>query len=83
MYVSVLCSRSLLFLRSTCNSLQLLIPHAQCILPPSLLPLGDHKAVLYVCESVSVPQISSFVDHILFNHASVIGHLVHFYFLAM
>ena len=37
-----------------CNSLHLLIPNSQSEpTPPHLLPLGNHKSLLYVCESVS------------------------------
>ena len=45
-------SRTLLFIHSICNSLQLLIPNSQSIHPPSLLPLGNRKSVIYVCEPV-------------------------------
>ena len=40
----------LLFIHPTCDSLYLLIPHSHFI--PSSLPFGNHKSVLYVCESV-------------------------------
>ena len=36
------------------NSLHLLIPNSQSIPPPPLLPLGTHKSVLYVCESLNM-----------------------------
>ena len=59
------CSRAttLLFIHSLYNSLHLLIPNAQSILLPLLLPLGDKKPVLYVCESFSV----SFVSYLRFH----------------
>ena len=47
-------SRTLLFIHSLCNSLHLLIPNSQSTPLPPPLPLGNHKSVLYVCESVSV-----------------------------
>ena len=53
-YSSLLYSRSLLFIHPIYNNLHLLIPNSQSILPPLPLPLGNHKSVLYVCESVSV-----------------------------
>ena len=45
----MLYSRTLLFIRSIYNSLCLLTPNSQSIPAP---PLGNHKSVLYVCESV-------------------------------
>ena len=36
------------------NSLHLLISNSQSLPPPPLTPLGNHRYVLYVCESVSV-----------------------------
>ena len=50
---SVLYTRTLLFIHSIYNSLNLLIPKSQSFTPPSL-PLGNQKSVLYVCETVSV-----------------------------
>ena len=58
---SVLYSRTLLFIHSIYNSLHLLISNSQPILFPPRLLLGNHKSVLYVCESASDSQISSFV----------------------
>ena len=52
--VPVLYIRTLLFVHSTCNSLHLLIPNSQSIHFPPLLPLGNHKSLLYVCEPLSV-----------------------------
>ena len=37
-----------------CNSLHLLNPNSQSLPSPAPLPLGNHKSVFYVCESVSV-----------------------------
>ena len=48
----VLYSGTLLFIHALYNSLHLLIPNSQFIPPPSSLPLGNHKSVLYVRESV-------------------------------
>ena len=50
----VLYSRTLSFILSIYNSLHLLIPNSQSVPPPPFFPLGNHKSVLYVCESVSV-----------------------------
>ena len=47
---------ALLFTHSICNGLHLLIPDAQSIPPLPLLPLGNHRPVLCVCESVSVSR---------------------------
>ena len=38
----------------------LLIPNSKFI-PPPHFPFGNHQFVLYVCESISVLQINSFV----------------------
>ena len=52
-YFPVLYSRTSLFIHSLySNSLHLLIPNSQSIPLPLLLSLGNHKSVLYVCESV-------------------------------
>ena len=59
MQFPVLYSGTLLFIRSIYNSLHLLIPISQSILLLLSLPLGNHRSVLYVCEFVSVSQISS------------------------
>ena len=59
----VLYSGNLLFISSVCISLHMPIPNSQSI-PCSTHPLphlGNHKSVLYVHESVSISQISSFV----------------------
>ena len=45
--------KTLFFIQSLYSSLYLLIPNSQSI-PPPPHPLGNHKSVLYVCESVSV-----------------------------
>ena len=46
-------SRTLLFIHPVYNSLHLLISNSQSV--PSLpYTSGNHKSVLYVCESVSV-----------------------------
>ena len=46
-YFLVLYIRTLLFIHSKCNSLHLPTPNSK-------LPFGNHKSVLYVCESVSI-----------------------------
>ena len=43
-----------LFIHPMYTSLHMLIPNSQSYPPPPLLPLGNPKSVLYVCESVSV-----------------------------
>ena len=52
---SVLCSRTSLWLTSA-------HPKLPALLSSDPLPLGNHEPVLYVCESVSVSQISSFAS---------------------
>ena len=48
-------TRFLLFIHSMCNSLHLFVPNSQSIPPPApSLPLGNHKPVLYVCESANL-----------------------------
>ena len=49
----VLYSRTLLFIPLIDDNLCFLIPVSHFILPQTF-PLGKHKSVLYVCESVSV-----------------------------
>ena len=51
-------SRTLLFICSLDKSFHIIIPNSQSIPLPS--PLGNYKSVLYVCESVSALQRSSF-----------------------
>ena len=51
----MLYSRTLLFIHSLYNSLHLLTPNSQSIPSPSPSPLGNHKSVLYVCESMKAP----------------------------
>ena len=51
---SVLYSWTLVFIHSIYNSLHLLIPNFHSIPPLPLLPLGNHKPVFYVYESVSL-----------------------------
>ena len=53
----VLYSRTSLPIHSECHSLHLLTPNSPIHPTPSPLPLGNHKSVLYVCESVSVSYI--------------------------
>ena len=50
-------SRASLLLHSKCNSLHLPTPSSQSI------PLGNHKSVLHVCESVSVLWLGSSVPY--------------------
>ena len=57
----MLCSRTF-FIHFTYNSLHQLTQTPNPSLPHPL-PLGNHKSVLYVCESVSVSWISSFVSY--------------------
>ena len=69
--VPVLYSRTLFFIHSKCKSLHskckgLLIPNSQGI-PPHPPPLGNHKYILYVCESVSILYIGSFVPYFRFH----------------
>ena len=52
--VPVLYNRTLLFIHPIYNSLHLLILNFHSIPPPNPLPLGDHKSVIYACESVPV-----------------------------
>ena len=66
-YFPVLYSRTLLFIHPIYNSLQLLTANSHYIPPPLRLPLGNHTSVLYVCESVSVLWISSFVSYFKFH----------------
>ena len=52
-YFPALYSRTSLFIHSQYNSLHLLIPSSPSLpLPP--LPLGNHKSIIHVYESVSV-----------------------------
>ena len=57
-------SGNLLFIHPTCNSFHLLILNSQ---PLPLLRLGSHKSVFYICESVFVSQICSFVFYFRFH----------------
>ena len=72
MQFPVLYSRTLLFIHSTCNSLHLPTPNFQSIPLPPPLPLGNHKSVLYICQSVSVSQVCSYVLYFRF-HTQVIS----------
>ena len=56
-YSSLCYTVGTLFIHSIYNSLHLLNPNSQSILPSPLLPLGNHKSILYVCESVSVDPL--------------------------
>ena len=49
-----LCSRTLLYIHPICSSLHLLIPNSQFLPSPPPLPLGNHKSVLYIFESVFI-----------------------------
>ena len=60
-------SRILLFIHSRCNSLHLLTTKSQSIPLPHPLPLGNHKSDVYVCESVTLLQIGSFVPYFRFH----------------
>ena len=64
MWLPVLHSRTLLFIHPTYNSLHLLISNSQSVPPLSSLSFGNHKSILYVCESLSVSLISSFVSYL-------------------
>ena len=59
--IPLLYSRALLFIHSIYNSLQLLTPNSQFF--PASTSLGNHKSILYVCESVSVLEIGSLVPY--------------------
>ena len=48
-----------------CVCVCMLIPNFN--LSPSPFPFGNHKSVLYVCESVSASQISSFVSYFRYH----------------
>ena len=50
----MLYSRTLLSIHPMDNSLHLLITSSQSFSHPNPLPLGNHKSVLYVCESAFV-----------------------------
>ena len=58
-YISVLRSKTLQFTHPIYNSLHLVTPNSPSILPIHLL-LGNHKSVLYGCESVPISLVSSF-----------------------
>ena len=59
----MLYSRTLLSIHPMYNSLHLLTPKSHSMTPTPFLSLGNHKSVLYVCESVSVLEINAFVSH--------------------
>ena len=61
LYIYVLYSRILLFIHSVYYSLYLLVPNSQSIPPPRLC-LGNDWSVYYICESIFVSYISSFVS---------------------
>ena len=50
----VLCSRILLFIHSIDKTLHLLVPNSQSNFSPLLSHLGNHKAILYLSDPVSV-----------------------------
>ena len=50
----VLYSWTLLFIHPIYISLHLLIPNSQSIPPSPPLPSGNHKSVVYICQSISV-----------------------------
>ena len=54
-------SRTLLFIHCKCDRLHLLTLNSQSILLPLPYPLGNHKTVLNVYESVSVSLIGRFI----------------------
>ena len=62
---SVLHSRSLLVIYFIYKSVYMSIPISQFI-PLSLLNPGNHKLIFYICKSVSVWEISSFVSFFFF-----------------
>ena len=66
-YFPVLYSRILLSILYLYNNLPLLIPNSNSFPPLPHIPLGNHKSLLYVCESVSVLYIDSFVLHFRFH----------------
>ena len=63
----MLYSRALLFICFIYSSLYLLIPNSLFIPVPLPFPSGNNKFVFYVCESVSVLQISSFLSYFRFH----------------
>ena len=62
----MLYSRTLSFTHPVYKSLPLLTPKSHSIPLRPLLPLGNYKSDLCVCESVSVLSISSFVSYFRF-----------------
>ena len=62
----VLCAahRTSLLIHSKCNSLHELTPNSKSIPLSSPSPLANNKFVLYICESVSVLQLPSFVPYL-------------------
>ena len=65
----VLYSRSLLFISFMHSSMYMLIPHISHILPITI-PSDKHNFVFYVCESISVLEISSFILFFSISHVS-------------
>ena len=50
-----------------CSSLYLLIPYLLFVPSSIPLPFGNHKLVFYICESVSLLYIHSFVLYFRFH----------------
>ena len=70
----VLYSRTL-FIHSIYNSLQL-IPSSRSVSSPLALLIGNHKSVLYVCESVSVSLCHILESTYKWYWASLVAQLV-------
>ena len=66
---SVLYSRSLLAIYFIYSSVYMSIPTFQLIPSPDSPP-GSHKFVFYICNSISVLQVSSFVPFFYIPHVS-------------
>ena len=72
---SVLHSRSLLVIYFIYKSVYMSIPTSQFI-PLSLLNPGNPKLIFYICKSVSVWEISSFVSFFFFFYISHISNII-------
>ena len=65
--VPVLYSRTLFFIHPMYTSLHLLVPYSKSFHPPPPLYFGKLKFILFVCESVSVSYMCSFVSYFRFH----------------
>ena len=71
------CAISKTFIHSVYNSLHLLIPNSHSVPPPSPIPLGNHRSVFYVYDSISVSQTGSFVPYFRL-HTYVVSYTIYF-----